>query len=321
MAAIYSSDNQIITEEMKSEITYISHNEIDTSKWDECVKNAQNGFVFGYSWYLDSVCDSWDALVLNDYEAVFPITKKSKFGLKYFVNPIFALQLGIFSKNKITSDLFDSFLQNIPSKFKLIDIQLNCENKYIGDDFEISDKTCQYIHLNEAYSVISQKYSSNLKRNLSKARKNNLEIVLSVDTESVVKLFKENRGGSLSEMREEQYERLNALLKKMRENKMGKIYECWFGKELIASACFSNCNGRIVYIKGGTTQKGRDLGAMHLIMDEVIHLNSGREIIFDFGGSSIPQVSRFNHGFGAIDYIYQRLYRNKLPLLIRLLKK
>jgi hypothetical protein len=56
-------------------------------------------------------------------------------------------------------------------------------------------------------------------------------------------------------------------------------------------------------------------------MDEVIHLNSSSKMIFDFGGSSIEQVARFNHSFGAKDYEYQRLYRNNLPFIIKLLKK
>ncbi len=306
---------------MKTEILYIKYEEIDFLKWDECISVSPNGIVFAYSWYLNSVCDSWDALIMNNYEAVFPITKKSKFGLNYLFNPIFALQLGVFSKNQVSDTLLNQFLQHFPSKIRLIDLNLNFGNNFKGNDFEVSEKTCQQIDLSVSYDIISKKYSSNLKRNLSKARKHKLEIVLSIDTKRVVSLFKENRGDSLKEMKDEHYDRLNTLLQKMRENKVTKIYECWLDKELIASACFSICNGRIVYIKGGSSQKGRDLGAMHMIMDEVIHLNSESNLIFDFGGSSIPQVARFNHSFGAIDYVYQRLYRNKLPLLIRLLKK
>ena len=306
---------------MKTGIQYNTYNNIDKTKWDSCIENSSNGIVFAYSWYLDAVCDSWDALILNDYEAVFPITKKSKFGLNYFFNPIFALQLGVFSKNKVSEEIISQFLKAIPSKIRLIDVNLNFGNVYTGSDFESTEKSCQQIDLNQTYEEISKKYSSNIKRNLAKAKKNNLEIVLSIDVEQVVGLFKENRGGTLKELKEEQFERLKSVLTKMRENKFAKIYECWLGKELIASACFSICNGRIVYIKGGSSQKGRDLGAMHMIMDEVIHLNSGNNLIFDFGGSSIPQVARFNHSFGAVDYTYQRLYRNKLPLLIRLMKK
>jgi hypothetical protein len=122
-------------------------------------------------------------------------------------------------------------------------------------------------------------------------------------------------------MKEEQYQRLHSLLTQLKQRKLCKIYECWFENELIASACFSITNNRIIYIKGGSTQKGRELGAMHLIMDEVINLNSNSNLIFDFGGSSIDQVARFNRGFGAEEYEYQRLYRNNLPYFIKMLKK
>lgn len=306
---------------MKNKIQYIPYEKIDKNKWDKCIEESINGIVFAYSWYLDAVCSSWDGLVLNDYEAVFPITKKSKFGIHYFFNPIFALQLGIFSKNKITETLYNEFFNSLPSKIKLIDFNANFGNKIENLSFDVSSKSCQYIDLNDSYEVISKKYTTNLKRNLAKARKNNLEIVLSVDTENVVKLFRENRGNTLKEMKLEQYDRLNELLLQLKKRKLGKIYECWFENEMIASACFSITNNRVLYIKGASTSKGKEYGAMHLIMDEVIHLNSGKNMIFDFGGSSIPQVSRFNNSFGASDYQYQRLYRNKLPFFIKLLKK
>ena len=306
---------------MKNSIQYVFYSDIDKIKWDQSIEESSNGIVFAYSWYLDAVIDNWDALILNDYEAVFPITKKTKWGLNYLFNPIFALQLGVFSKNKISDELINEFISIIPEKIKLIDIQLNFENRSEDKSFEISKKACQFIKLNRSYSDISKKYSTNLKRNLTKARKHNLEIVLSVDIENVIKLFKENRGETLKEMKEEQYQRLHSLLTQLKQRKLGKIYECWFENELIASACFSITNNRIIYIKGGSTQKGRELGAMHLIMDEVIHLNSNSKLIFDFGGSSIDQVARFNYGFGAEEYEYQRLYRNNLPYFIKMLKK
>jgi len=113
---------------MIGQLKYISSNEIDNIKWDRCIDESLNGIVFAYSWFLDSVCSSWDALILNDYEAVFPVTRYSKFGIHYFFNPIFALQLGVFSKNVISEEVMLAFIKAIPSKIKLIDIQLNFGN-------------------------------------------------------------------------------------------------------------------------------------------------------------------------------------------------
>lgn len=306
---------------MTQTIQYITHCDIDKVEWDRCIEESSNGIVFAYSWFLDSVFDNWDALVLGDYHSVFPITKKTKFGFSYFFNPIFALQLGVFSKGEITQQLLDQFINAIPKKLKLIDIALNFGNALENESFSISTRKCQFIDLSNSYEEISKKYSTNLKRNLSKAKKHNLTINLSHKTENVIKLFKENRGDTLKEMQSEQYQRLDILLNELNNREICKIYECWHENELIASACFSITNNRILYIKGGSTEKGRELCAMHFIMNEVIQLNADSNLMFDFGGSSIKQVARFNHSFGAKDYEYQRLYRNKLPFFIKIFKK
>ncbi len=39
----------------------------------------------------------WDALVLDDYQAVMPLTWRSKFGIRYLYQPAFTQQTGIFS--------------------------------------------------------------------------------------------------------------------------------------------------------------------------------------------------------------------------------
>ena len=34
-------------------IKYLLHRQIDKAKWDRCIKEADNGLVYGYSFYLD----------------------------------------------------------------------------------------------------------------------------------------------------------------------------------------------------------------------------------------------------------------------------
>ena len=67
-------------------IRYLTENEIDFKKYDQCIANALNSRIYAYSWYLDIVADkNWDVLVLNDYEAVMPMPKRKR----YFINYIF----------------------------------------------------------------------------------------------------------------------------------------------------------------------------------------------------------------------------------------
>jgi hypothetical protein len=79
-------------------INYIKHKDVDTEKWDRCIEQSVNGIIYAFSWYLDIVCDEWDALVDDDYESVFPLVKRKKFGINYIYPPFFTQQLGLFSK-------------------------------------------------------------------------------------------------------------------------------------------------------------------------------------------------------------------------------
>ena len=119
-----------------SNILYLTHSEIDKTKWDACIDTAGNGLIYAYSFYLDHMANHWNALVLskglhseNDYEAVMPLTWNKKYGIRYLYQPFLTAQLGVFGK-KIIEDQVSSFIKSIPASFRFIDISLN--NKNIG---------------------------------------------------------------------------------------------------------------------------------------------------------------------------------------------
>ena len=57
-------------------ISFVSHNQIDKSKWDYCMDKSINRSVYGISWYLDIVSENWDALIYGDYELIIPVPSK-----------------------------------------------------------------------------------------------------------------------------------------------------------------------------------------------------------------------------------------------------
>jgi len=52
-------------------IQYLEHEAIDKKKWDDCINNSMADRIYALSWYLDSLCPQWEALVVDEYEAVF----------------------------------------------------------------------------------------------------------------------------------------------------------------------------------------------------------------------------------------------------------
>ena len=71
--------------EAGNQIQYLSHKEINKTKWDACILNAPNGLIYPYSFYLDHMAKNWDALVFGDYEAVMPLTWNKKYSFLLFI--------------------------------------------------------------------------------------------------------------------------------------------------------------------------------------------------------------------------------------------
>src|SRR5437016_14568872 len=100
-------------------IRYFQHHQIDKKKWDDSIRRSVNGMVYAYSWYLDVVSPNWNALIEGNYEAVFPLTWRKKYGFYYLYQPLFTQQLGVFfSVKKINGATVQEFLDSIPAQYR-----------------------------------------------------------------------------------------------------------------------------------------------------------------------------------------------------------
>ena len=109
-------------------IVYFKHSEIDKDKWDSCINNSINGNVYALSWYLDSTCREWEALIEDDYKSVFPLTNRKKYGINYLFQPYYNQQLGVFSREIIKAEKLRDFFHQIPPFYKYIDVGINFSN-------------------------------------------------------------------------------------------------------------------------------------------------------------------------------------------------
>ena len=85
----------------ESNIAYIPQQQIDKTKWDNCINAAANGLLYARSYYLDTTAITWDALVLNDYEAVMPLPIRKKWIFSYLFEPPMTPVLGIFGNHGV----------------------------------------------------------------------------------------------------------------------------------------------------------------------------------------------------------------------------
>ncbi len=300
-------------------IKYIQNHHIDKVKWDKCIAESFNGIVYAYSWYLDIVSEDWDALVDGDYERVFPMPFKQKFGVYLIYQPFFTQQLGIISKSILTENIVSQFLNAIPSKFNHVEINLNSYNKIDHSNFKIKTQLNHELDLINSYKNISKKYSENLRRKLKQTTKSGLFINPSTKPDEIIKLFSQNKGKELKHLRENDYITLRRLIYFAIHRGSAQVYGVYDEKNVLcAGGFFVLANHKMTFLFSGLSVEGRDLNASAFLLDYVIQRNSGKHLTFDFEGSNNIGLARFYKSFGSEETTYFKIIINNLNLMYRI---
>lgn len=295
-------------------IAYLPHAEIDQQKWDECVSNAANGLIYASSDYLNHLAPGWDALVLNDYEALFPLPWRKKWGLHYLFQPFLTAQLGLFG-NDLSVELLNSFFKAIPNQFRYLDLPLNHGNIFYGSSFPLHQRMNYALSMQAPYSLLYNNYSQNIKRNIKKGLHAGCLIRKHIPLQPILSLAHQqlpNKNGY------SQFEKLFHVLEQKNKTATFGVYSK--NEQLLASAVFLFSNKRAYYILAGNHPNGRRQGASHLLIDAFIKEYAGTDLILDFEGSDLESLAFFYSGFGALKEPYPVLKLNRLPLLARWLK-
>jgi len=302
-----------------NQIKYLQYKEIDKAKWDACISNAPNGLIYGYSFYLDCMAKQWDALVLNDYEAVMPLTWNKKYGFYYLYQPAFTASLGVFGKN-LTKEIIDDFVSMLPSKFKLVEISLNSGN-IVGDSRPFSLLRSNYIlPLNRSYEQLYKSYRDNHKRNITKAFQLGCRVSKEIAIDEIIQLNKEQLQ-HVDGTKPEDYPNFKKLYELLKGRKQAEVYGIIDPKnKVLASAVFFFSHNRAYYIMVGNHPDGKTIGASHALIDAFIKDHAGQNLILDFEGSDIRNLAFFYSGFGATEEIYPALKINRLPFYVKWLK-
>lgn len=301
-------------------IQYLNYHEIDKEKWDACIDKAGNGLVYGYSFYLDAMSHFWDALILDDYQFIMPLTWNKKYGIYYLYQPFFTASLGVFGNN-ITAELVMEFLNAVPKKFKYWDISLNYANRFYLKNFSLYDRVNYVLPLNDNYETIAEKFRINLKRNIKKAEKLNCVISKNINIDDVILLAFE-QGKDFSPATKEHYSRFKKLYQYLQPMQKACTYGIYLPTgQLLASCVLFFSHKRVYYILVGNHPNGKTIGASHSLINAFIKDYAGTDLLLDFEGSDVNSLAFFYSSFGAKVEMYVGLKQNNLPALLRLLKK
>jgi effector-binding domain-containing protein len=291
-------------------IQYVDHHQIDPTKWDSAILRSPHPLAYGLFEYLNAVCESqWDALIYNDYEAVFPLPFKKKFGIKYLVQPVFCQQLGAFGSNVNVST--HHFLSAIPKRFLRVRIQLNpyfdqtnevesIQTKpagIIASSRKLTTKTNMTIQLSQPLD-----YNKDCKKNLHRLAELPIEYKINaISIREAIDTYRKAWGKQNPEIEDEHYQ----LFANACTDKLSFTVTAHHQKEgdLLGAAIFlitpENTKRSLHYVCAGPTEAGKSIGVMHGIIDFILNRYKGENMLFDFEGSSIASVASFYKKFGA----------------------
>lgn len=300
-------------------ITRISRKELDVVKYNNCITNALQSNIFGFSWYLDVICTNWDVLVLNDYEAVMPIPWRKKYFLKYVYIPLWLIELGIYSpeiedENEFLIELFDDF--------KFVETKTNTHNSFsMFHNFQKEYKR-QILSLTDSYNTIFSNYKKDRKKDLKRATKNDLTEKWNDTPEKLIELFKANVGKRVSNIKEHDYEALLKLMEVCIEKRKGEVLSV-YNKEydLVASGFLLKHAERVTILVSSTDFKNRKNGANTFLINSAIFKYQPKYAVFDFGGSRMKNISTYFLSFGATSEKYIYLKYNNLSRFLRFFKR
>lgn len=278
-------------------IEYIAHKNLDIAKYDTCIEQSINVRIYAYSWYLDCVADNWDALVLNNYEAVMPLSRRRKYGLNYIYQIPWVQQLGIFSKDNIDERLIHNFIDHIPKKYVLVDYNFNSKNNFSS---KYVVKRINYVlNLDKSFDEISQNYNKNRKRIIRREFSDYI-----IDKNGSVEDFLDlyiNQNVNYK-THKDSYEKLQKLLNI--KHSSVHIWNVYKSEELLAGLIWLNDKNRITYLLPVATDLAKKDNIPTFIINELIKEYQNTNYILDFEGSMIEGVASFYRSFGAVKEEY-----------------
>jgi hypothetical protein len=295
-------------------IRILKYHEIDFEKYSECLANACQNADYADKKFLDIVSNrQWFVLVYGDYDAIMPVSYIRKFGLAVILMPKICQQLGVFSKkdNSIINKNFYDFLEQ---NFLVAIYAFNGDNQI---DYEVEKKTSYFLKKND-YQSTKKSYSTHRRRNVRVFGNliGNINFKTDWNEQDKQFFFKYLKGTT---KKKENFDNFN-IFTQLLNNRIGTLQIMVYMNQIQS----------LVYLYEGNRNRYLSLfinkyplinpNFPSITIDQCLQ-NFIEDKNFDFMGSDLENVAKFNERFGAISYQYVMLSNSKLTLFKKLMNK
>lgn len=297
-------------------IRIVPQKDLNKAQWDRCIRNAPNGLIYAESVYLDHLCPEWYGIVKDDYNAVMPLCRREKLGIKYLYQPAFCQQGGIFSEVEDINSLEEIFLQELKSFCKFAEINLNFGHT--------SNKTFPRVKTanNFVRDLNIATYNTYIDERLRRLKKFELALHPIDDIPAIVKNYQILYGERFPNVTQDDYQRFINLAKYL--NKEGRVVMREVrdrDNQILASCLLFKDHRRIYNLISNLFPDGRTKLANYFLYDQLFKENRNSGLLFDFEGSDLEGVKYFYKKFSTANQPFPVIKINDLPAPLKWLKK
>ena len=303
----------------KMRIQIIPSEQIDTTKWDSCVAEAANGLIYATSDYLNAMADNWSGLVVDDYATIMPLPWRRKWGIRYLYTPPFTQQLGLIGNKFISIEALTKQLEGFA---KYGDYLFNEGNTEIANKLGCTPCNNYLLDLKRDYDEIKATYKKSFQKNVNRASHQALVYTISSDIHEATHVFYEYNKHKIGHVAPKDLANFSKLCKQWHIQKRVVIRRVTNAEnELMSMLLLLQDDKRLYNIINYTSELGRQCEANYFLYDHLFRELAGSNKHFDFEGSDLPGVKAFYESMGGIAQPYSHWHFNKLPWLMKLIKK
>ncbi|MEN9597923.1 MAG: hypothetical protein RL596_234 [Bacteroidota bacterium] len=291
---------------MPQVFTILTPQEVDTVLWEQCLhNNKKQASLYMHINYLHALTDNWLPIINQDYSIIAAVPYRKKWGIIYaYTAPFIQATTIVGAATAIEKKAILSIIQQ---KFRYGTLALNNINELsIGEE-----KTNFILPLNTIYANIERKFSADLKQNIKKAYKYQLQYTHSNDLDDAITLYRIMNDHKTPHVKENNYSKLTNYCTNNSDHFYIRIAQDPNNRTL-AIALLLKKYDKLYNILNAVTDNGRKLGANHFLLSNIIKEFSNTNLTFDFEGSSIPGIQQFLQGFNPITEHYTIYHYNML---------
>lgn len=288
---------------------FIQREHIDCAKWDALVKSDSSASVFSLSTYLDAVAENWCVFTDDHYSKGIALPFTYRLGVKTCYTAVFLRYVEWIGEQTVQFDQLISLLQaEFPGG------QICIKQDILGYPSE------EFV-FQRILDLTERTINSQAKRMLVKSEKAGFYLEEATAIDGIQTIIAEELPQKIATINDSSLSVLQQLTANLQSEKLLKIRAVKKDNQLVGGLYLVEFNETVLYLKGAFTAEAKASGAMYFAMNEAIKQAQAAGKSFDFGGSRVEGVRRFNVNLGGHDQVYFSYEWNNAPFWFKLLKK